>query len=95
MRDKAYASDHIRIPNYIRIPKISEFCFSEPTKCVNKAFNENKLPDTLKPFDIVPVFKKLDPTYKTNFRPVSLLLYCLKYLKKLCMINLMNMWRHF
>ena len=45
------------------------------TKCINKAFenNEKKFSDTLKLSDIVPVFKKLDPIDKTNFRPVSLL----------------------
>ena len=57
----------------VEILKNSEFCFSELTKCINKAFNENKFPDTLKLSDIVPVFKKLDPTDKTNFRPVSVL----------------------
>ena len=31
------------------------------------------MPDTQKLSDIVPVFKKLDPTDETNFRPVSLL----------------------
>ena len=66
--DKATAGE---IP--VDILKNSEFCFSELTKCINKAFNENKFPDTLKLSDIVPVFKKLDPTDNTNFRPVSLL----------------------
>ena len=32
----------------IDILKNSEFCFSELTKCIIKAFNENKFPDTLK-----------------------------------------------
>ena len=50
-----------------------DFCFSELKKCVNKAFNENKFPSTLKLSNIVPLSKKLDPTEKTNFRPVSLL----------------------
>ena len=53
--------------------KNSGFCFRELTKCFNKAFDENKFPDTLKLSDIVPVFKKLDPTGKKNFRPISLL----------------------
>ena len=66
--DKAKADE---IP--VEILKNSECCFSELTKCINKAFNENKFPDTLKLSDIVPVFKKLDPTDKTNFRPVSVL----------------------
>ena len=56
--DKATAGE---IP--VDIFKNSEFCFSELTKCINKAFNENKFPDTL----------KFDPTDKTNFRPVSVL----------------------
>ena len=66
--DKATAGE---IP--VDILKNSEFCFSELTKFINKAFNENKCPDTLKLSDIVPVFKKLDSTDKTNFKPVSLL----------------------
>ena len=66
--DKATAGE---IP--VDILKNSEFCFSELTKCINKAFTENKFPDTLKLSDRVPAFKKLDPTNKTNFRPVSLL----------------------
>ena len=51
--------------------KNSEFGFIELTKCINKAFNENKFPDTLELFNIVLVFKKIDPTDKRNFRPVS------------------------
>ena len=66
--DKATAGE---IP--VDILRNSEFCFIKLTKCINKAFNENKFPDALKLSNIVPVFKKLDPTDKTNFRPVSLL----------------------
>ena len=40
--DKATAGE---IP--VAIFKISEFCFRELTKFINKAFNENKFPDTL------------------------------------------------
>ena len=66
LSDKATAGE---IP--VDILENSEFCFSELTKCINQAFNENKFPDTLKLSDIVPVFKKLDPTDKRNFRSVS------------------------
>ena len=65
------------------ILKNSEFWFSELTKCINKAFNENKFPDTLKLCDIVPVFKKLNPTDKTNFRPVSVLPLLSKVFEKI------------
>ena len=67
----------------VDILKNSEFCFSELTKCINKAFNENRFPDTLKLSDIVPVFKKLDPTDKTNFRPVSVLPLLSKVFEKI------------
>ena len=63
--------------------KNSEFCFSELTKCINKTFNENKFPDTLKLSNIVRVFKKLDPTDKTNFRPVGVLPLLSKVFEKL------------
>ena len=76
--DKATAGE---IP--VDILKNSEFCFSELTKCINKAFNENKFPDTLKLSDIVPVFKKLDSTDKTNFRPVSVLPLLSKMFEKI------------
>ena len=79
----------------VGILKNSEFCFSELTKCVNKAFNKSKLPDTLKLSDIVPIFKKLDPTDKNFLDQLVFYLYCLKCLKKLCMINFMNKRRDF
>ena len=60
--DKASAGE---IP--VDILKNSEFCFSELTKCINKAFNENKFPNTLKLSDILSMFKKLDPTDKNKF----------------------------
>ena len=66
----------------VDILKISEFWFNKLTKLI-KAFNENKFPDTLKLSDIVPVFKKLDPTDKTNFRPVSVLPLLSKVFEKI------------
>ena len=67
----------------VDILKNSAFCFSELTKCINKAFNENKFLDTLKLSDIMPVFKKLDATDKTNFRPVSVLPLLSKLFEKI------------
>ena len=68
---------------FLLILKNSEFCFSELTKCINKAFSENKFPDTLKLSNIVPVFKKHDPIYKVNFRPVSVLPVLSKVFEKI------------
>ena len=54
------------------------------------------LPDTLKLSDIVPVFKNIDPTDKTNFRLVSLLPLMSKVFEKNMYDQLkMNMRRHF
>ena len=85
--DKATAGEIL-----VDILENSEFCFSELTKCINKAFNENKFPDTLKLSDIVPVFKKLDPTDKTNFRPVIVLSLLSKVFEKIMYDQLQ---RHF
>ena len=81
---KNFSSDKVtagQIP--ADILKNSEFCFSALTKCINKAFNENKFPNTLKLSDIVPVFKKLDPTDKTNFRSDSVLPLLSKVFEKI------------
>ena len=81
---KSLASDKVtarEIP--VDILKNSEFFFSELTKCINETFNENNFPDILKLSDIVPVFRKLDPTDKTNLRPVSLLPLLSKLFEKL------------
>ena len=66
-------------------------CFFDLTNCINKAIRNNKFPDSLKLSDITPVFKKLDPSDKANYRPVSVFyLHCRKYLKKLFMTSFMN-----
>ena len=80
--DKATAG---KIP--ANILKNSGFCFSELLKCINEALNNNMLPDTLKLSDILPVFKNIDPTDKTNFRSVSLLPLMSKVFEK-------NMYDH-
>ena len=51
-----------------------ENCFFDLTNCINEAIRNNKFPDSLKLSDITPVFKKLDPSDKANYRPVSVLL---------------------
>ena len=51
--------------------KKSKFSFDE--LCVNYALIDGKFPITLKNVNVTPVYKKDDPTNKTNFRPVSVL----------------------
>ena len=75
--DKATAGE---IP--VNILKNREICFIELTKCFNEAIRNNKFPDSLKLSDIIPVYKKLDPSDKANHRPVSVLPLLLKIFEK-------------
>ena len=67
----------------IKILKESTFCFPELTNCINESLANNKLPDILKLSDIIPVFKKLDPSDKGNYRPVSILPLVSKVFEKI------------
>ena len=46
----------------IKILKESGFTFEYLTSCVNEAILSSKFPDSLKLSNIVPVYKKKDPT---------------------------------
>ena len=54
----------------IKILKESTFCFPELTNCTYESLKNNTFPDTLKRSNLIPVFKKLDPSDKANYRPV-------------------------
>ena len=62
--------------------KKSNFSFDEQTKCVNYALTNEKFPITLKNANVTPVHKKDDPTDKTNFRPLSVLLLLSKVFER-------------
>ena len=66
--DKATAGE---IP--VNTLKNCENCFFDLTNCINEAIINNNFPDSLNLSDITPVFKKLDPSDKANYRPVSVL----------------------
>ena len=51
--------------------------------CVNEDNRNNKFPDSLKLSDITPVYKKLDPSDKANYRPVSVLPLLSKVFEKI------------
>ena len=55
------------------IPVNCENCFFDLTNFINGAIRNNKFPDSLKLTDITTVYKKLDPSDKANYRPVSVL----------------------
>ena len=76
--DKATTGD---IP--VNILKNSENYFFYLTNCINEAIRNNKFPDSLKLSDITPVYKKLDPTDETYYRPVSVLPLLSKVFEKI------------
>ena len=43
------------------------------TNTINHSLKESTFPDKLKQSEAIPVYKKLDPSQKENYRPVSLL----------------------
>ena len=75
--DKASAGE---IP--IKNLKENKFCFPGLANCVNESLTNNKFPDPLNLPDITPVFKKLDPSDKANYRPVSILSLVSKVFEK-------------
>ena len=57
--------------------------FIEPlTYLVNSSISENIFPSELKLARVVPIFKSGDPSLITNYRPISILSYFLRFLKK-------------
>ena len=65
--DKATAGE---IP--VNVLKDCDNCFFDLTSCINEAIRNNKFPDSLKLFDITPVYKKPpDLSDKANYKPVS------------------------
>ena len=43
------------------------------TNTINNSLKESTFPDELKQSEVIPVYKKLDPLQKENYRPMSLL----------------------
>ena len=54
-----------------KILKEREFTFDVLTKWINKSIETTYFPDSLKLANVAPVFKKVDPLDKSNYRPVS------------------------
>ena len=79
----------------IKILKESTFCFVGLTNCINESLTNSKFPDTLKLSDITPVVKKLDPSDKANYRPVSILPLLLNVFEKIMYDQLYEYIEHF
>ena len=71
--------------------KNSEICFFDLTNCINDAIKNNTFPDSLRVSDITPAYKRLDPSDKANYKPISVLPLLSKvFKKKSCMTSFMN-----
>ena len=79
----------------IEILKESTFCFPELTNCTNESLTNNRFPDTSKLSEITPVFKKLHPSDKANYRPVSILPLVSKLFEKFMYDQLDEYIEHF
>ena len=53
------------------------------TNTINNSLKESTFPDELKQSEVIPVYKKLDPLQKENYRPVSLLPHISKVFERL------------
>ena len=52
------------------------------TNTINNSLKESIFPDELKQSEVIPVYKKLDPLQKENYRPVKLLLHISKVFER-------------
>ena len=53
------------------------------TNAINHTLQANCFPDKLKQSEVMPVYKKLDPLEKGNYRPVSLLRHVSKVFERI------------
>ena len=69
------------------------------TNCINHSFVANKFPEELKVSEVIPLYKKLDPLKKENYRPVSLLPHVSKVFERIIYKQIMsyvtNLFSHY
>ena len=66
------SSTHGAIPANI-IKQTMDVHLKDVTKTINHSLKEYTFPDELKKSEVIPVYKKVDPLQKENYRPVGLL----------------------
>ena len=63
------------------------------TNTINHSLTESTFPDELKQSEVIPVYKKLDPLQKENYRPVSLLPHISKVFERVISSKLIISWK--
>ena len=67
------------------ILKINVVSYSIPlTHLINKSISDGVFPNSLKLAKVIPIFKSGDKSIISNYRPISILPFFKKKLKKLC-----------
>ena len=73
---------HDKLPPFVAKACMDELI--EPiTHVVNESLKSGLFPSELKFARVVPIFKSGDPSLLTNYRPISVLSFFQKFLKKL------------
>ena len=57
------------------------------TLLINKYFRDGIFPDELKLAKVIPIYKSGSTMELSNYRPISVLIFSLRYLKDLCITN--------
>ena len=79
-----------------QILKESEFIFETLKNCINQSLKTtSEFPGSLKLGNLAPTYKKDNPLCKSNYRPVSILLYYQRFIKELFVINYHNILNSF
>ena len=87
---KAYGPDNIS-PRLLKL--LGETVVSPLYKLFNMSLKNKKVPRIWKQANVIPIFKKGDPTNPTNYRPVSLLNTTSKILEKIIFKYVFNYFR--
>ena len=63
------------------------------TNTINNSLKESTFPDELKQSEVIPVYKKLDPLQKKNYRPMSLLPHISRVFERVIYKQLIMLWK--
>ena len=87
--DTKKSSTHSFIPPIILKQCVNTY-LPHLTNSINYSIQHSNFPQELKPWEVIPVYKKLDPLQKENYRPVSLLPHVSKIFERMIHKQIMN-----
>ena len=73
------------IPTLV-VKKVSKHIIMSLTYLINKSIEQGIFPDELKVAKVFPIYKSGDKKCISNYPPISVLSFFLKYLKRSCII---------